>query len=93
MKTFIPDYYNKFSCIANKCNHNCCIGWEIDIDNETYEYYKSLKGDMGKRLCEEVSEEGTPHFKLSDNERCPFLNEYNLCDIITELGENALCEI
>lgn len=93
MKVFVPEYYNKFSCIADKCKHNCCIGWEIDIDEETYEYYKSVKGNMGKRLAEGISEEEIPHFKLSDNERCPFLNERNLCDIIIELGEEHLCEI
>ncbi len=92
MKVY-PRYYKDFKCIANKCKHNCCIGWEIDIDECTYEFYKSIKGDFGKRLSDFISTEDTPHFILQKDERCPFLNDNNLCDIITTLGENALCDI
>ena len=42
MKTVAPDYYPNFKCIASECRHNCCIGWEIDIDEDTFEYYKGL---------------------------------------------------
>lgn len=94
MQTFVPKYYFDFNCKADKCNHNCCIGWEIDIDNETYEKYRSLGGEFGARLIDniEISNEET-YFKLGDSERCPFLNKNNLCDIITELSETALCQI
>ena len=34
MKLFAPEYYKQFKCIADKCTHSCCIGWEIDIDEE-----------------------------------------------------------
>ena len=34
-----------------------------------------------------------PHFKLGVNERCPFLNNNGLCDIIINLGEDMLCQI
>ncbi len=88
-----PDYYNKFSCIAHKCRHNCCIGWEIDIDEDTLRNYDGVTGEFSLRLKENISLEGTPHFTLCENERCPFLNERNLCDIITNLGEEYLCEI
>lgn len=94
MKLIAPDYYDEFKCIANKCKHNCCIGWEIDIDEDTFDYYNSLEGAIGERLKKNISTEGdAAHFCLSEKERCPFLNEKNLCDIITELGEDALCDI
>lgn len=94
MKIFTPNYYEKFCCIADKCRHTCCMGWEIDIDDGTLELYGSIGGDFGKRLEESITEnDGCSCFKLSDGERCPFLNEQNLCDIILELGEDALCEI
>ena len=64
MKTVYPDYYNDFRCIADKCRHNCCIGWEIDIDHESLELYSSVEGDFGKRLRANISLEETPHFKL-----------------------------
>lgn len=94
MKLIAPSYYNHFSCIADKCKHSCCIGWEIDIDDQTMEYYKSLSGNFGKRLRDNIeTTEDIPHFKLLKDERCPFLNNNNLCDIILELGENNLCQI
>lgn len=93
MKLIAPNYYQKFKCIANACTHNCCIGWEIDIDEDTLEFYQSLKGAFGKRLKESISPENTPHFILGAGERCPFLNHHNLCDIICELGEGGLCQI
>lgn len=91
MKVEFPDYYNNFMCIASKCSDNCCIGWEIDIDEDSYKAYTELDGAFGKRLRESIEGE-PPHFKLC-GERCPFLNENNLCDIILELGESAICEI
>jgi len=93
MKTVYPDYYKDFKCIAEKCRHNCCIGWEIDIDEKSLGFYQNIKGEFGKRLRENISFDNTPHFILAENERCPFLNEKNLCDIYSELGERRLCQI
>ncbi len=88
-----PDYYKKFKCIADKCKDNCCIGWEIDIDDSTAEKYRNISGDFGKRLKENISFGESSCFILGENDRCPFLNNRNLCDIITKLGESALCQI
>lgn len=88
-----PDYYKDFHCIAGACQHSCCIGWEIDIDPETADYYRNLTGELGKRLRGGIAWEETPHFILRKGERCPFLNRDNLCDIILELGEEHICEI
>ena len=40
MKLRIPDYYDSFQCIAGDCTDSCCIGWELDIDEESYAAYK-----------------------------------------------------
>lgn len=94
MKLVYPEYYSQFQCIADKCRHSCCKGWEIDIDYETCSFYKTLGGEIGKKLRENIEYEGDlAHFRLSYGERCPFLNEKNLCEIILELGEDALCQI
>lgn len=87
-----PIYYKSFKCTASACSDNCCIGWEIDIDADSLDRYMAQGGNLGKRLHSSISLEGTPHFILQ-NERCPFLNGKNLCDIFTAMGENALCEI
>ena len=94
MKTFVPNYYKNFSCIADKCKHSCCIGWEIDIDDDTYEYYQNVSGIFGKRLKNDISvSDDFACFKLDGKGRCAFLNNNNLCDIILNLGEDALCQI
>ncbi len=94
MKYIAPNYYRKFKCIADKCNHSCCIGWEIDIDNNTYEKYKCIHGDFGNKLKENIEiTDNIACFKLDNHERCPFLNENNLCDLILNVGEDFLCQI
>ncbi len=94
MKQFAPAYYPAFRCIADRCRHNCCIGWEIDIDEDTAAYYKTVDGALRTRLDNGIREtDGVCSFVLTADERCPFLNERGLCDIIAQLGENALCQI
>lgn len=93
MLNVFPEYYKTFKCIGDKCRHSCCIGWEIDIDDEALKKYDSLGGELGNRLAENISQDGTPHFILGKNERCPFLNERGLCDLILNCGEDMLCEI
>ena len=94
VQQIVPSYYTKFHCIGSACRHNCCIGWEIDIDPATAAFYRTVPDKLGCRLqtCIECTDD-VPHFRLSDNERCPFLNGDNLCDIILELGEDRLCNI
>ncbi|MCQ2553005.1 MAG: flagellin lysine-N-methylase [Clostridia bacterium] len=83
-----PDYYGEFSCIANKCKHNCCIGWEIDIDEDSLARYKAdgipnivdVEGDLS-------------HFQLVGADRCAFLREDGLCNLILDHGEDYLCQI
>lgn len=91
----VPEYYDEFSCIASRCKDSCCAGWEIDIDDETYEYYRSVEGPFGDRLRESmfVAEDGGYRFKLKGPKRCAMLNDNNLCDLYTALGEEALCAV
>lgn len=91
----VPEYYEEFSCIASRCKDSCCAGWEIDIDEESYAYYSSREGAFGDRLRESmyVAEDGGYRFKLKGPKRCAMLNDNNLCDLYTALGEEALCEV
>ena len=93
MKLFAPEYYKSFKCIADKCRHSCCIGWEIDIDPDTEEVYKALGDGYGEKILKSIDFDGTPHFSLAENERCPHLDSNGLCRIICELGEDYLCDI
>lgn len=93
MNVFKPNYYDRFECIADKCKNNCCIGWEIDIDDESMEKYKLAEGVTAKKLKENISMDPCAHFVLTGDERCPFLDENNLCEIINNMGEEFLCQI
>lgn len=94
MKTVSPQYYNEFCCIAGKCVHNCCIGWEIDIDEFTLAKYNALHGELGRKLksCIDING-GDAHFILGEGDRCPFLCEDGLCELIKEAGDDLLCDI
>ena len=94
MKIRVPDYYKDFKCIADKCEDTCCAGWEVDVDDDSYEYYKTVTGPFGDRIKSVMvppTEEEEACFTLN-NGRCPFLNDSNLCDLYTELGEDKLCD-
>ena len=94
MQNVYPDYYPQFRCIADRCCHNCCIGWEIDVDEDALAAYRKVGGEMGARLAGSIASDGdAPHFILGEHERCPFLNERNLCDLILYGGEGMLCQI
>ena len=93
MKLIAPDYYREFRCIADKCRHSCCIGWEIDIDPATREKYRQVPGAFGLRLNAAIDDGEVSAFRLGADERCPMLNVSGLCDLITELGEENLCQI
>lgn len=86
MITLRPDYYDSFKCIADKCRHTCCAGWEIDIDEDSMALYRERPDIM----C---------HIKDSSfvlqgkDERCPFLLENGLCRLILEYGEDILCDV
>ena len=95
-RIFIPDYMTGFQCIAGDCRHSCCIGWEIDIDEDSLIRYKSTSGPFAGLFSRYISEseDGSACFLLQGKEeRCPFLNERNLCDLILNLGEDSLCQI
>ena len=93
MKLFAPKYYKDFVCIADKCKNSCCIGWEIDIDDDTMKKYRSLTHSYAKTIKDSIDVDGTPHFKLLPGDRCPHLNCDGLCKIILSLGEDYLCDI
>lgn len=106
MTELYPEYYDSFCCIADRCEDTCCAGWEIDIDDASYDAYMRVGGDLGARLRECIKtygemQEGSEYeevyeqhgFVLTEDKRCPFLDEHNLCDLYKELGEDSLCEV
>ena len=94
MELFAPEYYKRFVCIADKCKHSCCIGWEIDVDETSLKKYDELGDGYANEVRKSISrEDGTPRFKMCEDGRCPHLDGRGLCKMITELGEESLADI
>lgn len=95
MISIIPEGFNDFSCKGGDCRHTCCQVWEIDIDEDTAEYYRQLPGKLGDDLRQAMVREkdGTWHFRLNPEGYCYLLDPDGLCRVIRELGEDALCDI
>ncbi len=93
MKYIAPAYFRDFKCIASDCRHNCCIGWEVDIDADSLAAYKSMIAPYGEKIRESIDFDRDPHFGLRECDRCPHLSASGLCNIITECGESSLCQI
>ena len=88
MKIVTPKFYKDFKCIASACPDSCCQGWEVDVDAESLKYYKSLSGNLRERIDSllEKDEFGNDIFRLAEKNRCPFLNDENLCDMHIAIG-------
>ncbi len=89
----VPHYFMNFKCTASECKDNCCKGgWEIDIDEDTYNYYNSLSGCVGDELRAAMTqaEDSDEHCFILRDGQCPFLNERGLCGLYERVGEEHL---
>ena len=87
-----PDYFDRFRCIAGNCPDSCCKEWDVQVDDDSAAYYRSLSGPLGDRLREVLREEdGETVMSITDG-RCPMWRTDGLCRIQAELGEEALCK-
>ena len=91
MKITVPEYYKDFCCIGGQCEDTCCAGWEVVVDETSAARFLAAPGELGQRLKEKLQLSGGEYTFPLENGRCPFLNEQDLCDIQTALGEAALC--
>lgn len=85
-----PDYYKKFSCIADKCPDTCCGKWQIVIDDDSLERYQEYDGDYRPELHRKVNwKEGV--FRHGRSGKCAFLRDDMLCDMYIHMGKDSLC--
>lgn len=88
-----PTYYDHFKCLASACPDSCCKEWEVEIDDRTAAYYRSLPGALGDRLRSVLKDDpdwGT--VMTIENGRCPMWRNDGLCRIQAELDHDALCK-
>lgn len=85
-----PSFFDDFKCLAADCRHTCCAGWEICVDEDTArEYERILTADELKRLQD--SPDGI--LLCREGEKCGFLRDDGLCELIISHGEDILCDI
>ena len=92
MKHYQLSYCDNFKCIADKCKHTCCAGWQMNIDEKTLGDYKNNTSEFSATLKKGIDFKRS-RFKANKLGRCAFLNDKNLCDIIINLGEKSLCQV
>lgn len=95
IKVKSPEYFKNFKCIGGECEDSCCIGWDIDVDKNTFFQYEDLNDNLFKDsifINEDcVSDEvDYAKIKLNNLKKCPFLKECGYCKIHSELGEGYL---
>ena len=88
------DFYDEFQCIGNDCNSNCCaVGWNIPIDDETYQKYQDIRGRFGQFVRRNLYDKDGLHLiRMNEKNNCPFLNEDNLCNLYIQYGDDYMSE-
>lgn len=86
--------YDKFKCIADKCKFTCCVGWDINIDTNTYNKWTKVNDDSEYLLSNvkvKQCENKDMYFINKENhEACPFLDKQGLCYVVKNHGEEYL---
>ena len=93
MSTLAPLYYKNFKCKAGTCEHSCCVGWRVELDDRTVDLYESAEGEYADELRARMCKDGDGCFIPSVGGRCPHLTEDGLCRVIIERGESYLSDI
>tara|TARA_E500000178_G_scaffold167158_2_gene166595 strand:- start:10956 stop:12125 length:1170 start_codon:yes stop_codon:yes gene_type:complete len=92
----IAKYMKNFECIGKDCIDSCCIGWNIEIDKNTYKKYQSssnkdIRNLSEKYLIKKNENSEINYGKLENlNNSCPFLNQDKLCKAYNLLGKESL---
>lgn len=90
MRYTIPDYYFEFNCTADQCEDTCCAGWQIGIDETSAQRYWKEKGPFRRTFRKNINFHGSV-FRQQPDGSCAFLREDGLCEMVLQMGEEALC--
>ena len=94
MKLFYPEIFEKFVCTGTQCSDNCCMtDWDIEIDEDTYGFYKKLDNDIGRKFVNSVTEDEGVKYLVHCDGKCPMLNEKGLCSVQLAYGEENISDI
>lgn len=80
-----------FKCTGADCPANCCRGWKIPIDDDTYSKYITQKGGPGFVLRRSLDKkEELTSFKCGIRLRCPFWGADRLCGLQKRYGTDLM---
>ena len=98
MERIRPNYYEQFTCIADKCPITCCQEWKIAVDEETSRKWKTMEPPETLRRHRThlsdytIRKEGERVIRLEEDHRCPFLADNKLCCLVSAYGDAVLSE-
>ena len=99
-EALVPRYVSRFRCVGSECEDNCCTGWKVNIDKDTYSAYRQVKlPDLRERLRQVVERVNgqTPKVLWAriemdpQTEECPLMTD-QLCSVQAQLGEDLLSD-
>lgn len=93
----MPEYMKEFICVGPNCTDTCCAGWDVNIDEATFNKYENGSDNLKALVKDKYIRNNIPDdsfnygFMIIDKQnKCPFLNENMLCDIHGSCGEDNL---
>lgn len=93
MEILEPAYYRAFRCLAGSCPDSCCKEWDVDVDPHSAAVYHALSGPLGDRLRAVLVDVDGETVMSQSQGRCPMWRQDGLCEIQSQLGEAALCQV
>jgi lysine-N-methylase len=100
-KSISTQYAHRFQCIGSACEDTCCQGWQVPVDETTYQRYQNLPdGPLRTRIVESLerkpAEEAAKNpaifaiIHMTAENHCPMLTADRLCGIQSEYGAELL---
>lgn len=98
MLELYPNYYQKFTCIADQCPITCCQEWKISVDDDTYRDWFTIQPPTDVTPQKSTLSAYTTYqddarvIRLNEQKKCPFLKENGLCRLVLAHGDTILSE-
>lgn len=96
MNRIRPPFYDKFTCIADRCPITCCQEWKIGVDADTNRKWKKLlppetvEPQRKNLSAYTTKKDGERVIGLTEDHKCPFLNKEKLCKLVIAYGDKVL---
>jgi lysine-N-methylase len=97
----LPRYLDRFRCTGTECEFDCCTGWAVDLDRESYlRIQRAMAGSEAERAEFQAGVKRHPAPKatsakfaltvLKESGPCFFLDDARLCTLQARYGEPVL---